>query len=194
MSSRRLIIKPILPLVELKSMVTPEEWRAAESKFSTIHRRQEWLSWRGHLRHELQQNPQRGVENNFRIEYLESGAPYIVDTQVYISVSHTKTDVAIIISDTPCAVDMELLERNFTRISSRYISPQEESIITTDTLRAVAWCAKEATYKYIQKESVNMLQDIVITNISDKYITIKTPQKEIIAKYTLHDKFAIVEI
>ncbi len=168
MNNHRLIIEPILSLETLKMMVTPSEWSQSE-EFASLSRRREWLSWRAHLRAHLFKNPFCGVNgDNLEFAYTQSGAPYIINCDIHISVSHTRTHVAILLGDTPCAIDMELLSRNFSTVSQRYISPTESTFITSPTLQAVAWSAKEAAYKFASIEGCDFLRDIKIQAIQQE--------------------------
>ncbi len=184
MNNHRIIIEPILPIDTLRTMVTPKEWNQAQ-EFVSLRRQREWLSWRAHLRAQWR--------TDFEIEYTKQGAPYIVDSDTYISVSHTQTHIAIILSDTPCAIDIEQLSRNFAKVAERYISPQESQFITTPLLQAIAWCAKEAAYKYAT-QSCDFIRDICIRTISNGVISMDIMDTTTTAHYVVNEEFAAVYI
>ncbi|MFI3301761.1 MAG: 4'-phosphopantetheinyl transferase superfamily protein [Rikenellaceae bacterium] len=184
MNNHQLIIEPILPLDTLRTMVTPSEWHQAQ-EFTSLSRQREWLSWRAHLRAQWR--------SDIEIAYTEQGAPYIVGSDTHISVSHTRTHIAIILSDTPCAIDMEQLSRNFAKVAKRYISGAESHIITTPLHQAIAWCTKEAAYKYATR-SCDFLSDICIKRMSGGEILVEIRGINIVAHYIVNEEFVVVYI
>lgn len=127
---------------------------AAIEHISNLNRRCEVLAWRAIVRREL------GSQVN--IFYDEYGAPQVDLSDTYISISHSKGEVAVLISDTPCAVDIEHVDRNFRKVSGRYLSEEESTIAEQKDLFAEMWCAKEALYKYYRKGGLDFVEDINI--------------------------------
>lgn len=83
--------------------------------------------------------------------YDEHGAPMIEGSQLHISVSHSRTAAAVLISESPCGIDIETPDRNFHRVAGKYLSPEEACISAHPEFEAMAWCAKEAMYKLWRK-------------------------------------------
>lgn len=107
----------------------------------------------------------RVVASDFRIEYAASGAPQIINSDFsYISVSHSRTHVAVMLSLRACGVDIESVERNFDRVADRYISAEERALSCEEWWPAAIWAAKEALYKMIQREGVDLRRDLRIIN------------------------------
>ncbi len=188
----RLIVKEIISLEDLHSMVTPSEWTHSES-FRSQSRRQEWLSWRAVLRRSLQEEPFGGVSSSFEIAYGECGAPYIVGTPIYISVSHTRTHVAVLLCDRACAVDMELLDRNFSRVATRYLSPLEQKRIDPITM-PIAWCAKEVAYKFCTDQPLDFVRDATIESVdhTNQNLVIHIKGTRHVAKFIVENSYCIV--
>lgn len=195
--NKQLIIKEIYSLDELQSIVAPQEWLHAEG-FRSERRRREWLSWRVALRESLSKEPFMGVDGKgIEVAYHNSGAPYIVGSTIpiYISVSHCRTHIAVLLSDTPCAVDMELLGRNFSIVVSRYVSDSESAIINRDKDGlAIGWCAKECAYKYIANQPLDFIGDITITDIDFEKcdITVQILEREYRARFIVEEGYCIV--
>ena len=129
--------------------------------FGSPERRRQRLAWRAALRSELPR---------VCVAYEEDGAPGLCPGgrvteggSGFIGVSHTK-GMAVVIYDpeSPCAVDVERLDRRFGRISSRYVSDRERMLASADDrlFEAVCWCAKETLYKYARREGASLLEDI----------------------------------
>ena len=146
-------ISPIGDEAKLERNAKAEELQSVEG-ITAASRRAERLSWRALLRE---------LEPEARVEYLPSGKPQILNSKYqHISVSHCRDLVAVALSDKPCGVDVERVDRNFERVKSRYISEQELLLSAQEDWAAVVWCAKEALYKYAGKEGVDFKKDIIL--------------------------------
>ncbi len=170
MKSNQLIVEPLLPLNKLYTLVC--ETDVSECCSFSAKRQRERLAWRAALRRELskEQYADLDIPQNFSITYRPCGAPHIEGCQqLNISVSHTSTHVALLISPHRCGVDIEQLHRNFKRVASRYINTTEKSLshdLQPQQFMALAWSAKEAVYKYGGAVGIDFLHDITITSIN----------------------------
>lgn len=158
-----LLIGHIAPLEELEAEASEDELQSVAG-FSSFSRRAERLSWRIMLR--------RVVGRGVRIEYSSQGAPLLSEEVVvnnyhykYISVSHCRDMVAVMLSQQPCGVDIEQSGRDFGRVSSRYITQEERRLSDNPRFEATVWCAKEALYKLAQREGLDFRRDICITAV-----------------------------
>lgn len=151
--SSRLFIESLPPLEELESRATEQDLLQI-SGYTSSQRRAESLAWRAIVRREL--------GDGVSISYDEWGGPIVTNPHRYIGVSHTTGYVAVAISESPCAVDIEGTQRNFDRVVSRYLTPQEQQLSSHPLYRAVAWSAKETLYKYYRRRELDILQDIRI--------------------------------
>ena len=122
-------------------------------------RQAEWLSWRAIVRREVcREFGCRPAE--IAIAYNETGAPVVEGAAVHAAVSHCRGSVAVGLSDAPCAVDIESLDRNFGRIASRYMTPAEQALSDDPRWPAVVWSAKETLYKYAGRKELDLLSDL----------------------------------
>lgn len=153
----RLFIESIGSEENLRRGATAEELLAVAS-ISKESRRCEVLAWRAIVRRELGEG--------IRISYDEYGAPQVDMPNTYISISHSKGEVAVLISDSPCAVDIEHFNRDFRRVADRYLSDAERSIAEQYDIFAEMWSAKESLYKYHRKGGLDLVRDIVIKSYS----------------------------
>ncbi len=151
------VLVALLPaLDELETQATAQELESV-ARYSSASRRRERLAWRRLLREYLGEEPQ--------IEYLPSGAPIILNSLYkYISVSHSRSRVAVMLSHVPCGVDIESLGRDFGRVASRYISESEQWLCHEEWWPAAMWCAKEALYKMAQREGISLKEDISVVS------------------------------
>lgn len=94
-------------------------------------RQAETAAWQAIVRERL---------GNVEVKYNENGAPVLARSSGgYISVSHTRGWVAVVYSDSPCAVDIELKSRTISSAVATRMNIEPD---------VAAWCAFEARYKY----------------------------------------------
>lgn len=160
-----LLIAPVGELEELEREATAEELLSLEG-ITSPQRRAERLSWRRTLR--------KGVGEGIIIEYDQQGAPIIKNSQYkHISVSHCHDCVAVLLSARECGVDIECRDRRFSAIAERYLTEEEYLVASKanfdrQTFLALAWSAKEALYKMLRREGVDLCRDLRIVAISPK--------------------------
>lgn len=140
---------------DLNALCSMQEQEYA-AHFTAPHRRREWLAW-----HALLHTVTPGAESI----YQASGAPTLLEGG-HIGVSHTHGYAAIITGKHPCAIDIELSCRDFSKAASKFISPAE-TVLTQGDHRVTGkiWCAKEALYKWADIPESDFIRDIRIENI-----------------------------
>ena len=145
-------------------MLRQLEWQEAYLPFlnqrKSDGRKSEWLAVRLLLK-ELS-----GTETV--VSYRDNGAPFLPDSALHISISHTKGFAAILLSsDKPVGIDIEYCSERVRRIKSRFLSEQELKLLgnspkTNELL--VCWCAKETAFKMTEQKTADMQNDIHIIN------------------------------
>ena len=148
------VIEPIASEETLRASAVAEDVAFVE-QFASVSRRCEVLAWRAIVRREL------GCD--VEITHDEYGAPTVNTPNTYISVSHSRDRVAVLLADRACAVDIESVERDFRRVATRYLSKEEQQLAEQNDLYAEMWSAKEAMYKYYRKGGLDLTRDISIT-------------------------------
>lgn len=172
-----LLIAPVGDIEELEREATEQELLSIKG-ISSPRRRAERLSWRRALRKGIGEGPDEGVSEvpsgAVVIEYDQQGAPVIKNSQYkHISVSHCRDCVAVLLSARECGVDIECRDRRFSAIAERYLTEEEHLVASKanfdrQTFLALAWSAKEALYKMLRREGVDLCRDLRIVAISPK--------------------------
>lgn len=130
------------------------------SLISAAHRKREWLATRA-LLNELSCKP-------YLIKYHSDGRPYLENSRVSISISHSTGYVAILLHTSAApGIDIELINRHVGRVASRFLSPDELAVCNennehTNRLMLLHWCAKEAIFKMIPFSNIEFATDIRI--------------------------------
>ena len=115
------------------------------------HRKREWLSARVLLKELL------GEEKEIR--YTDSGKPYLADCSSFISISHTKGYVAVIVNkERPVAIDIEQIASRVERVRTRYMNATEEQNLSKENPLIhllLHWSAKESLFKWMDESDIN---------------------------------------
>ena len=90
------------------------------NRFVSERRKMEWLSVRVLLYSMLQEDKEIG--------YSPEGKPYLTDHSFFISISHTKGYVAVMLASfTPAGIDIEQYAQRVHKVSDRYIRSDEQT-------------------------------------------------------------------
>ena len=121
---------------------------------------------------------------NAIITYNDFGAPEL-DSGKYISISHSKEMVAIIISEQKVGLDIEQISEKALRLAAKFISAKNQSNLTKEKATLI-WCCKEAIFKWHQTGGVDFIKDIIIPSfiLEEKgQIKIQFKKKELNLNY-----------
>lgn len=132
-------------------------YEEACSRFTSEHRRCEWLSVRV-LLHEL-------LGRHEQIAYLPSGRPYLPDSSWHISISHTKGYVAVLLGKSMVGLDIEQYGERVQRVAHKFMRSDEEANLykggTTWSL-LLHWSAKEVMFKCLNASEVDFRTHLFI--------------------------------
>ena len=117
--------------------------------FNTEKRKKEWLASRLLL---------NDINPNYSISYNAFGAPELRNGS-FISISHSKGLVAIIISQQQVGIDIEEISEKALRVSSKFVSTNNLKALTAEKATLI-WCCKEAVFKWHQKGELDFIADI----------------------------------
>lgn len=100
------------------------------------------------------------------VAYRENGAPYLENSNLNVSISHTKGYVAALLQEMPFAgVDIERKSSRILKIKDRLLSSSETGMIDHDNKEnhiLICWCAKEALFKMIPEEGIDFREHLHI--------------------------------
>lgn len=178
----------------LALLPSPEKYEAELPRFTAPHRRQEWLAVRVLLYRLL------GEEK--AISYHSNGKPYLSDRSYFISISHTRGYVAVILSSQgEVGIDIEQYGPRVHKVAHKYMRPDEapapyEGDDTWSLL--LHWSAKEVMFKCMDASAVDFRQHLHILPFEVKKSgelcarEYRTPrQTEFLIRYLLHPDFVM---
>jgi len=101
--------------------------------------------------------------------YNEAGKPHLKDGK-HISITHSYTFSAIIVSDQPVGIDIEKQRDKILRIARKFTPLEEYLTLNSAEARVrkltIVWGAKESIYKLYAQEGLSFLKHI---DVSDFY-------------------------
>ena len=103
----------------------------------------------------------------------DNGKPYLQNTAIEISISHTNRFVAILLSpDENLGIDIESLDRDFSAVEKKALSEDELEDLEDDRKKnlqlAIYWCAKEAIYKRMSLSGVDFAEQIEVERFNPR--------------------------
>ena len=121
-------------------------------QFASERRKIEWLSVRVLLYFMLKEDKQIG--------YSSEGKPFLTDDSFFISISHTKGYVAVILSSVaPVGIDIEQYAQRVHKVSDRYIRSDEQTEPYQGDMTwglLLHWSAKEAVFKRMENADADL--------------------------------------
>ncbi len=91
-----------------------------------------------------------GRESRGELVKDPSGKPHLVDSDFFVSISHTVDFSAALAHPRACGVDVQRIVPRITRIAPRFIAPAESARLVDEhrlLQQHLIWSAKEAMYK-----------------------------------------------
>ena len=151
-------------LEDLQSQVIlSEEEKGRLQHFASKKRKTEWLATRLML--------QAIQPNNCSIAYHSDGKPYLKDSDTHLSISHSNPFVGIALNKSkPTGIDIQVVKPNISKGKSLFLQPQDLQSLGEESNNThhlhLAWCAKEAMYKFIGDKTLNIYEHFNIESIT----------------------------
>lgn len=127
-------------------------------RFTAPHRKWEWLSVRALLFRLLGEHKE--------VCYEPSGKPYLSDRSSFISISHTKGYVAVVLSpDRSVGIDIEQYAGRVHKVAHKYMREDEPvSLYKEDDTWSLLlhWSAKEVMFKCMDADEVDFRRHLRI--------------------------------
>lgn len=171
-----------MPLLEIRKINTHSRlgrWALTESMAQLLHhsdlpthlvlpetlthekRQAEWLASRL-LAYQVLQH---FTATTYELRKDENGKPYFYNSNYHISISHTQSQVAVLISDThQVGIDIETVKPKILRVRDKFLEPLEKQVIGDDLNKlTIAWSAKETLYKLYGKKNIIFAENLLLS-------------------------------
>lgn len=146
-------------------------------------------------------------EEKVYLSHHDNGKPYIENSSMNISITHTNKYVAVLLNDTDeVGIDIESLDRDFSAVAKKALSEDEiEDIEDIDEEQkneqlAIYWCAKEAIYKKMSQYNVDFAEQIEVDDfrfrgegeLDATFIEKDGFEEELLLRYMTFDRHVLV--
>lgn len=142
----------------LLSFSHPESYELAMAHLVASSRRLEWLAVRALLL-ELS-----GEEK--QIAYHANGMPYLLDGSAFISISHTRGYVAVVLStERPMGIDIEQYGDKILRLANKFMTDDELEHVDAESdiyHLLLHWSAKETIFKILGEQAIDFKEHLCI--------------------------------
>jgi phosphopantetheinyl transferase len=134
--SKQETAEQLLPMIDLC-----DSDKAVYEKIGNDRRRTEWIASRVLLKVLLNRNATIGHDAD--------GKPYLVDGDDFISISHSKNMVAVMLAKSNLGIDIEQISPRTTKVRHKFLTGNELDWCKTDIEHTLVWTVKESAYKLI---------------------------------------------
>lgn len=110
-----------------------------------------------------------GPNHPFIYQKDEFGKPFLQNDSRYISVSHSKNVVAVVLSDVPVGIDVQFFTPKMDKVAPKFVNEAELAYLEDHdrtTYHHVLWGAKESMYKADGKRGLDFRQNLHILPFS----------------------------
>jgi len=163
----RILIWEISESVEdlISALSNFDVYAADFKKPGTTNRQLEFLSVRVALN--------QLVGREVTVIYDINGKPFLKDKSFYISISHTKNLVAVMVHPSKrVGIDIETVSDRVLKVRNKFLSADELNHLYSDDENTkklqIGWSAKEAVYKIIGPEAVDFKNQLRILPFESK--------------------------
>lgn len=130
------------------------------------------------------------------IGYTEAGQPFLEDSDIHISITHTADLAAVMTSPQVCGADMENIGRRAEKLVRRYATDREIEMAKAAFAvnpAILIWSAKEALYKLVQKPGAEFRSELTLDGIDGERIRATACSRRAIVEYSVHDNILITQ-
>lgn len=97
----------------------------------------------------------------------ENGKPFLQNSTLNVSISHTDGYAAVMLGECDVAVDVQAVNPRIMKLRERYLKPEEMLLASDMETATLLWAAKETVYKYRATEKHDFRAPIGIASIMD---------------------------
>ena len=128
--------------------------------------------------------------------YNEFGAP-ILKSGKFISISHCKNYITLLLSNQSCGVDIETKRKQILNIKHKFLNQKDINIISIENISdlTLIWTLKEAIYKLCQYPGIDFKNQIFVStldiknNLANAYVDIDGSITNLTCKFQINKEY-----
>ena len=130
------------------------------------------------------------------LSYNEFGAP-ILKSGKFVSISHCKNYVTLLLSNQSCGVDIETKRKQILNIKHKFLNQTDIKNISMENISDITliWTLKEAIYKLCQYPGINFKDQIFVStidiknNLANAYVDIDGSITNLTCKFQINKEY-----
>jgi 4'-phosphopantetheinyl transferase len=130
------------------------------------------------------------------LSYNEFGAP-ILKSGKFVSISHCKNYVTLLLSNQSCGVDIETKRKQILNMKHKFLNQTDINNISMENISDITliWTLKEAIYKLCQYPGINFKDQIFVStidiknNLANAYVDIDGSITNLICKFQINKEY-----
>ena len=130
------------------------------------------------------------------LSYNEFGAP-ILKSGKFVSISHCKNYVTLLLSNQSCGVDIETKRKQILNMKHKFLNQTDINNISMENISDITliWTLKEAIYKLCQYPGINFKDQIFVStidiknNLANAYVDIDGSITNFICKFQIYKEY-----
>ena len=130
------------------------------------------------------------------LSYNEFGAP-ILKSGKFVSISHCKNYVTLLLSNQSCGVDIETKRKQILNIKHKFLNQTDINNISVENISDITliWTLKEAIYKLCQYPGIDFKDQIFVStidiknNLANAYVDIDGSITNLICKFQINKEY-----
>ena len=147
------------PKINIKSTYLTDNEELYLKKITNENRKQEFLQIRA-LRNK--------TIGKLEIDYNENGKPFLVESDEYISISHSQNFIGILKSNFDVGLDLEEVNERISKIKNRFLNDKELKLFGSSIENlTIAWTIKEALFKLNTRNGIDFRKELLIDEKTD---------------------------
>lgn len=97
------------------------------------------------------------------LKFHPSGKPFLENSEIHLSFSHSFPFVAVSISSQSTGIDIQVFQPKIIRLQQKFLSPEEQELFQNKVEKiTLAWTAKEAGFKWFGEGGVDFIRQMKI--------------------------------
>ncbi len=121
------------------------------------------------------------------IEISETGKPFLAESKIHISITHSFPMAAAMIHRTKsCGIDLERPRHKLFSIKDKFINGKEKKYVDDLYNLCAVWCGKEVLYKIYGRKMLSLKDNTTIEIKTPKLLTGYIHKEDFKATYQIH--------
>lgn len=127
-------------------------------------------------------------------EHRDGNAPAVINRDLKMSISYSKTYAAIIISKYRCGIDIQTKDAQIELANRLFLTDSELKLIQSRAELFIAFSAKESVFKLLAGKVKSFKKDLTIQSINEHDVIIDSKKSQFIVNFENRLEFVLTYV